>query len=95
MQFASIRDFRLNAAVILGRAGNEESVVVTRRGKPVAILIPTSAEMLEGILRAVQGARLKAAAEKAQEEARRSGSSKLTSAQIDAEIRRTRGRRSG
>ncbi|OGR98117.1 MAG: hypothetical protein A2V88_06105 [Elusimicrobia bacterium RBG_16_66_12] len=95
MQFASIRDFRLNAAAILGRARNEESIVVTRRGKPMAVLIPTSEEMLEDILRAVQGAQLKASVEKAREEARRSGSSNLTSAQIEAEIKKARGRRRG
>lgn len=95
MQFASIREFRLNAAVILGRAGTEESVVVTRRGKPVAVLISTSEEMLEGVLRAVQGARLKAAVDKARNEAKRAGSSALTAAQIAAEIGKARGRRRG
>ena len=93
MQFTSIRDFRLNAAVILGRAGAEESVVVTRRGKPVAVLIPTSEKMLEEILRAVQGARLKAATDTAREEARLAGSDKLTPAQIAGEIGKARGRR--
>lgn len=95
MQFASIREFRLNAAVILGRTGNEESVVVTRRGKPVAVLIPTSGEMLEGVLRAVAGARLKAAVDKARAEAERAGSGALTPAQIAAETGRARGRRRG
>jgi len=93
MQFASIRDFRLHAALILGRAHDEESVVVTRRGRPVAVLIPTTEELLDGVLRAVQGARLKAAADKARAEARRAGSDRLTPAQIAAEIRKARGSR--
>ena len=76
MQFASIRDLRLNAAAILGRAGSEENIVVTRWGKPVAVLIPTSAEMIEDLLRAVEGTRLKAAVAKAREEVQRSGSDK-------------------
>ena len=93
MQFASMRDFRLNAAVILGRARNEESIVMTRRGKPVALLVPTNEEVLEDILRAVAGAQLKAAAEKARANARRAGSDKLSPAQIDAEITKARARR--
>lgn len=93
MRFASLRDFRLNAATVLGRAGSDESVVVTRRGKPVAVLIPTTEDALEDILRAVQGARLKAAVEKARREAAKAGSAKLSSAEIDAEIRKTRARR--
>ena len=95
MQFASIRDFRLNASVIMDRMGTDESVVVTRRGKPVAVLIPASEEMLEEVLRAVQGARLKAAVEKARAEAARSGAGRLTRAQVDAEIRRARAGRRG
>lgn len=93
MQFASIRDFRLNAAVILGRAGTEENIVVTRRGKPVAILIPTSEALLEDLIRAVSGARLRAAVEKARGEAKRASSSRMTSTQIEAEIRKARGLR--
>ena len=91
MQFTSIRDFRLNASAILGRAGSEESVVVTRRGKPVAVLIPATEEMLEEVLRAVQGVRLKAAVKKARMEAERSGANRLTEKQIHAEIRKARG----
>lgn len=93
MRFASIRDFRLNAATVLRRAGGDESVVVTRRGKPVAVLIPTTEDALEDILRAVQGARLKAAVEKARREAAKAGSAKLSPAEIDAEIRKARARR--
>ena len=90
MQFASIRDFRLNASMVLGRAKNDESVVVTRRGKPVAILVPTTEDMLENVLRAVQGVRLKAAIEKARKEAELAGSNRLTPKEIDGEIRKCR-----
>ena len=86
MQSPSLGYSLLNPAAIRGRARNEKSIVVPRRAKPMAVLIPTSEEMLEDILRAVQGAQLKASVEKAREEARRSGSSNLTSAQIEAEI---------
>lgn len=90
MQFASIREFRLNASAILGRTGAEESVVVTRRGKPVAVLIPATEDMLDGVLRAVAGVRLKAAVEKARREALRAGRKPLGPAAIEAEIRKAR-----
>ncbi|MBI4371797.1 MAG: type II toxin-antitoxin system prevent-host-death family antitoxin [Elusimicrobia bacterium] len=95
MQFASIRDFRLNAAGILGRAGDKENVVVTKRGKPVAVLVPTDEAMLEDMLRAVNGARLKAAVEKMREAARRAGTSRMAAEQIEAEIKKVRRRRHG
>ena len=63
MQFASLRDFRLNAAAILRRTKNTENVIVTRRGKPVAVLVPTDEAMFDSIIRAVQGARLKSSIE--------------------------------
>ncbi len=90
MQFASLRDFRLNAASILRRAKNTENIIVTRRGKPVAILVPTDEAMFDGVLRAIQGARLRASLERLQAEAKRKGSDKMTLAQINAEIRKAR-----
>lgn len=90
MQFASIRDFRLNAAAILGRMGGKENVIVTRRGKPVALLVPATEGMLEDLLRAVQGARLRAAVEEARREARQAGADRMSMAEINAEIRRVR-----
>ena len=90
MQFASLRDFRLNAASILRRANNTENVIVTRRGKPVAILVPTDEAMFDGVLRAIQGARLRASLEKAHAEAKGRGTDKMTMAQIDAEIKKVR-----
>ena len=93
MQFASVRDFRLHAAAILERAGKEENVVVTRRGKPVAILIPTDEDMFEDVLRAVAGARLMAATARLQEHARKAGTRDMSLGQINAEIRKVRQRR--
>ena len=93
MQFASFRDFRLNASAVLGKTHGDESVIITRRGKPVAVLIPTTEEILEEVLRAVQGARLKAAVDKARKEAARAGSNRLSQREIDSEIRKARSRR--
>ena len=86
MQFASIREFRLNASMILGRTRNEESLIVTRRGKPVAILIPATSDTIEEVLRAVEGAKLKGAVERARKEAAQAGARRLTKKEINAEI---------
>lgn len=93
MRFASLRDFRLRASDILNQARGEESVIVTVRGKPVAVLVPVTESMVEDILRAVKGARLKAAVERARLEAKRSGKGRPSQREIDAEIARVRASR--
>ena len=95
MRFASIREFRFKATAILEKTRADESVIVTKRGKPVAVLIPVAEAMLDGVLRAVQGARLKASVEEARREAGRAGAKSLDAGQIDAQIRKARAGRRG
>lgn len=94
MRFATIRDFRINVSSILQRAG-DETVVVTLRGKPVALFVPVDEERLEEMARAISFARLRASVDKLQEEARKSGASRLSPSAIEREINRARRQRRG
>lgn len=94
MRFATIRDFRINVSSILARTG-DETVVVTLRGKPVALFVPVDEDRLEEMTRAIGFARLRASVEKIQEQARKSGASRLTPAEIEREIARARRQRRG
>lgn len=90
MRFASIRDFRASAAAVLGKAAGDETVVVTLRGKPVALFVPIDESQLDQMAQAIKAARLRASIEELRVQARRSGADRLTPAEIDREIRAAR-----
>ncbi len=95
MQFATFKDLRLKTAAVLGRAGGRDSVVITRRGKPVAVLVPATEESVEEVLRAAAAARLRSTVTKAREDAARAGTDRMMPRQIDSVIRRARSARRG
>ena len=93
MRFASIRDFRVNASSVLLKAGGEETVVVTLRGKPVALFVPINETQLEDMAQAIKLARLRTSVERLREQARKSGAGRLGPAAIDREIKAARNAR--
>ena len=52
MKLATVRDFKTNATQYLG---SSEEVVVTRYGKPVAILTPVRPESADAVLLELRG----------------------------------------
>ncbi len=95
MQFATFKDLRLKTAEVLGKAGGRESIVITRRGRPVAVLIPATEASLEEVLRAAAAARLRSTVAKAGEDAARSGTARMTPGKINSVIRKARAARHG
>lgn len=93
MRFATFKELRLDTASVIRDAGERESVIITRRGKPVAVLIPATEESVEDILRAAAGARLSRAFDRVQQGSKRAGLDKMTMAEINAEIKRARSER--
>ncbi len=89
MKFATIRDFRINASKVMEEAKKEE-VIVTKKGRPFALLIPISEEDMERVREAVKAAKLRSALEDLWEEARKKGKDKITMEEIDAEIQEYR-----
>jgi prevent-host-death family protein len=90
MRFASIRDFRVNASAILSAAGRDETVIVTLRGKPVALFVPVEESHLESMMQAVKLARLKDSVDSLRRQAAKAGSDRLSASGIDREVRAAR-----
>lgn len=86
MKYATVRDFRINASKVMKDAENEE-IIVTKRGKPFALLVPVSDENIEKVQKAVKAAKLCTALEDLWEEAKEKGTDRLTTEEIDAEIK--------
>lgn len=92
MRFATIRDLRINASKVMKEAEHDE-IVVTRRGKPFALLVPVSVDNIERVQKAIKAAKLHDALEDLWEEAKEKGTQKLPMEKINAEIREHRKQR--
>ncbi len=69
-------------------------MVITSNGKPIAILSAVSEETLEEALKSIRAARAIAAAETMQRHSVRTGTDRMTKAEIEAEIAAVRKKRS-
>ncbi|OYY93632.1 MAG: hypothetical protein B7Y41_10275 [Hydrogenophilales bacterium 28-61-23] len=86
MDFVTVRELRAESAKVWAKIEAGEEVVITRNGKPFALLLNTKPEELESMLRAVRGQRFEATLRKMQEHAEQQGLSGMTMEEIDAEI---------
>jgi prevent-host-death family protein len=86
MKYATVRDFRINASKVMKDAEDEE-IVVTKRGKPFALLVPVSDENIEKVQKAIRAAKLYTALNDLWEEAKEKGTDGLTVEEIDADIK--------
>ncbi|HMO49261.1 MAG TPA: type II toxin-antitoxin system Phd/YefM family antitoxin [Rubrivivax sp.] len=93
MDYVSVRDLGDNPDEIGKRVAAGEEFVVTRNGRPFALLVPTRPEDVEKHLRTLRAARFGAAFERLQAQARASGADQLTDADIQAEIDAVRAER--
>lgn len=90
MKFATVRDFRSNASKLLNAVRKEGEVVVTKRGKPVALLLPLSEKEFPETLRLIRQVRFQQTLWNLREQAKQSGTDKMTMEEIDAEIKAAR-----
>jgi prevent-host-death family protein len=88
MKFITSREIRSNPAR-LWEGSRETESIITVNGKPRAVVI-TAEEDLETTLLAVRKARAALALEKIRIESRKTGTDRLTKADIDKEIRQVR-----
>jgi prevent-host-death family protein len=86
MDFVTVRQLRAESAKVWAKIEAGEEVVITRNGKPFALLVNTKPEDLESTLRAVRGERFAATVRKMQEHAAQNGVSEMSMEEIDAEI---------
>jgi antitoxin (DNA-binding transcriptional repressor) of toxin-antitoxin stability system len=90
MKFITVRDIRTTPSQIWKELPDEQEMVITNNGRPIALLTPLTDENLEDTLAAVRQARATQAVARMQQAAGTSGAAELTVAEIDAEIQRAR-----
>jgi antitoxin (DNA-binding transcriptional repressor) of toxin-antitoxin stability system len=95
MKFVSSRDIRVNPRPIFEALGDENEIIVTSRGKPVALLVGVSGEDFEETVRLVRRARAQLAASRMRKAAARKGLDRMSQEEIEAEITKTRSERTG
>jgi len=90
MKFVSSREIRVNPRPIFDALGEENQVVVTSRGKPIALLVGVSGDDLEETVRLVRRAKAQVAASRMRKVASQKGLDKLGREEIEQEIKVTR-----
>lgn len=93
MKFVSSREIRVNPKPVFEAAADGDEVVITSRGKPVALMIGVDGDDLEETLRLFRRAKAQAAISQMRRAAARKGVSSMDEADIDAEIAAARGER--
>ncbi len=90
MDYISIREFRTQSGKIWKKLVREHQLVVTRNGKPFAILTETSPADLEADLQNLRRSRFGRALAGIRTEARKKGLDKLSLNQVNDIIRKAR-----
>jgi len=86
MRFVTVRELRSRSAEVWRRLAEEQEIVITSNGKPVAILSGVSADGLEESLSALRRARAVAAVDAMQRQSVAAGRHGLTRPQVNAQI---------
>ena len=94
MKFVSSREIRVNPKPVFD-ALEEDEVVVTLRGKPVALLVGVNGEDLEETVRLIRRARAQAAVSRMRKAAARKGLDEMGQREIEEEVRAARSERAG
>lgn len=92
MKFVSSREIRANPRPVL-EALEEQEVVLTSRGRPVALLLGVSGDDLEETVQLVRRARAQAATSRMRKGAAEGGLDKMSQEEIEDEIRAARSER--
>ena len=93
MRFVSSREIRVNPRPVFQAAEEGDEVVITSRGKPVALLLGISGEDLDETVRFVRRARAQAAVSRMRKAAAREGSESMSREEIEKEISAARSER--
>lgn len=86
MKFISVRDLRSTPAQIWKELAQQQEMVLTSNGKPIALLTPISDSNLEETLQAMRKARASQAVQQMQTISRDQGNDRLTDKEINMEI---------
>lgn len=86
MDFVTVREFHTQPAKVWKKLKAGKDIVVTRNGKPFALLTHTEADRVEENLRAIRAARFATALRETQRIAKQKGLDRMTIKEINAEI---------
>ena len=86
MKFVTVRDFRLRPGSVWSNLDNNEDVVITSKGKPIALLTGISDITFDETLKLLRRAKAELAVSRMRKASLKKGLSKLTAKEIDAEI---------
>jgi prevent-host-death family protein len=86
MDFVTVRELRAESGKVWDKIAAGEEIVITRNGKPFAIMAPTQPSEVEDKLRALRAAGFGAALRELQRHAVKAGLDKMTLKEINAEI---------
>jgi antitoxin (DNA-binding transcriptional repressor) of toxin-antitoxin stability system len=86
MRFVSVRDFRSRSAEIWRDLAREGELVITSRGRPIAIISAVSEGNVESSLVALRRARAMAAVAELQQRSVREGLDRIPLGEINREI---------
>ena len=89
----SSREIRVNPRPVFEAAEEGDEVVITSRGKPVALLLGISGEDLDETVRLVRRARAQAAVSRMRKAAASEGSETMSREEIEEEISAARSER--
>ena len=90
MRFVSVRELRGKSAAIWKELAQEQEMVITSNGKPIAVLSATSEELLEELLAALRSTRALAAVNAMQQASIKAGTDRLSAADIEAAVKAVR-----
>ena len=94
MRFISVRELRSKSSEVWRRLSEEQDLVITSNGKPIAIVSATDEDHFEQTLRERRQARVLCAVKELQERSVEQGLERLSPEDINAEVRGVRkGRR--
>jgi len=94
MKTVTIRDFRTRPKQVRDALKKEREAVLTANGRPVALMIPVDAGTVDQTLETLRRARGLEALRAIRRESRERGLDRLSNAEIDAMIEKTRRARS-
>jgi prevent-host-death family protein len=93
VRFVGSREIRVNPRPDFEAAEKGDEVVITSRGKPVALLVGVDSDDFEETVRLVRRAKAQVAASRMRKAASREGSSGMSREEIQAEITAARSER--
>lgn len=93
MKFITVRDLRTTPAKIWKDLPEEQEMVITNNGKPIALLTPLNDSDMEDTLSAVRRARAMNAVKKMQYSSVKSGLAGISNEEIEKEIKESRKRK--